>query len=95
MSATSLAIITFTAATGVITYALSGLTGELGGLGNFGYFHFPAGLGLAVGAFTAVPLGARAQLRMPTHALRKLFALVFFLLGARIAVANLLTLLER
>ncbi len=95
VSATSLAIITFTAATGVITYALSGLTGEPGGLGNFGYFHFPAGLGLAVGALTAVPLGTRAQLRMPTRALRKLFALVFFLLGARIAIANLLTLFER
>ncbi len=95
VSATSLAIITFTAATGVVAYAFSGVMGEPGELGAFGYFHFPAALGLAVGALAAVPLGTRAQLRMPTRALRRLFALVFFLLGARIAVGNLLNLLER
>lgn len=95
VSATSLAVITFTAATGVIAYALNGLTGEPGQLSNFGYFHFPASLGLAVGALSAVPLGTRAQLHMPTQALRRLFAVVFLLLGARIAVGNLLSLLGR
>ncbi len=95
VSATSLAIITFTAATGVVAYALSGLAGDASELGAFNYFHFPAALGMAVGALSAVPLGTRAQLRMPTHALRKLFAVVFFILGARIAIGNLLTLLGR
>ncbi len=79
----------------MVAYALSGLASQPGELGAFGYFHLPAALGLAVGALSAVPLGTRAQLRMPTHALRKLFAIVFFILGARIAIGNLLTLLGR
>ncbi len=95
VSATSLAIITFTAATGVVAYAVTGWIAESSSVGAFSYFHLPAGLGLAVGALSAVPLGTRAQLRMPTHALRGLFAVVFFVLGIRIAVGNLLALLDR
>jgi uncharacterized membrane protein YfcA len=91
VSGTSLALITFTAATGVITYALSGALYTAGGA--FNYFHLPAALSLAVGALAAVPLGAAAQMRMPTHLLRYMFAVVFLLLGLRIVVSNLLSLL--
>ncbi len=93
VSATSLAIITFTAAAGVLTYAISGQL-DGGGAGALSYFHLPVALALAVGAFIAVPLGTEAQLRMPTRYLRYLFAIVFLLLGARLTVVNLLVLVR-
>jgi uncharacterized membrane protein YfcA len=93
VSGTSLALITFTALTGVVAYAVSGWLGAADD--PVAYFHAPASLALAIGALAAVPLGTAAQMRMPTHALRWLFAAVFFLLGLRIAVWNLLALLAR
>ncbi len=93
VSGTSLALITFTALTGVITYVVSGALRTPGG--PFSYFHLPAAAALAVGALVAVPLGARAQMRLPTHTLRWLFAALFFLLGLRIVVTNLISLLGR
>jgi uncharacterized membrane protein YfcA len=92
VTGTSLALITFTAMTGVVTFAASGVYESAGALH---YFHIPAALALAVGAFAAVPLGAAAQMRMPTRGLRWLFAVVFLLLGLRILVSNLLGLLSR
>jgi len=94
VSGTSLALITFTALTGVFAYALNGLAATAGG-SLLTYFHLPAALALAVGALVAVPLGTGLQMRMPARALRLLFAVVFLLLGARIAIANLLGLLDR
>lgn len=93
VSGTSLAIITFTALTGVSAYAFGGWLGETGD--PLSYFHLPASLALALGAWVAVPLGTATQMRMPAHALRWLFAAVFFLLGLRIAASNLLNLLGR
>lgn len=94
VTGTSLAIITFTALIGVAAFAVSGLAVPDGaGMGT--YFHLPAALALAVGALAAVPLGTGLQMRMPTHALRKMFAVVFLLLGARIVMVNLLSLLGR
>ncbi len=95
VSATSLALITFTALTGVLAYAVSGWASPPLAAGVVSYFHLPAALALAVGALVAVPLGTGTQLRLPTHTLRWLFAVVFFLLGARIAAVNLLNLLGR
>lgn len=90
VSGTSLALITFTALTGVAAYAVSGLFGQSGGDGITTYFHLPASLALAVGAIAGVPLGTGTQLRLPTHSLRWLFAIVFLILGLRIAVVNLI-----
>ncbi len=90
VSGTSLALITFTAFTGVISYAVSGALGRTDS--PVAYFHLPAALSLAIGALVAVPLGAAVQMRMPAHTLRWLFAAVFCLLGFRIAIANLLVL---
>ncbi len=89
VSGTSLALITFTAFTGVIAY---GLSGALGHGDPLQHFHLPAALGLAVGAVAGVPIGTATQLRLPTHTLRWLFAVVFVLLGLRIAATNLLAL---
>jgi uncharacterized membrane protein YfcA len=94
VSATSLAVITFTAATGVATYAASGQMMFPETTAAFSYFHLPAAFALAIGAFIAVPLGTETQLRMPTHLLRYLFAVVFFLLGGRIVITNVLALLR-
>jgi uncharacterized membrane protein YfcA len=94
VSATSLAVITFTAATGVATYVVSGQLAYPEAGGAFTYFHLWAALALAIGAFIAVPLGTEAQLRMPTDKLRYVFAVVFFLLGGRIVITNLLALLQ-
>ena len=93
VSGTSLALITFTALTGAIAYAVSGWYDAGAAAGLLGYFQLPAALALAVGAFLAVPVGTNLQLRLPTHALRLVIAIVFVLLGARIAIGNLLHLL--
>ncbi len=94
VTGTSLALITFTALVGVAAYAVSGWAAP-DGTGATTYFHLPAALALAIGALLAVPLGTGLQMRMPTHALRKMFAVVFLLLGARIVIVNLLNLLGR
>ncbi|UCC72374.1 MAG: sulfite exporter TauE/SafE family protein [Gemmatimonadota bacterium] len=94
VSGTSLALITFTALTGVVAYAVSGWAAS-NGAGALAYFHLPAALALAVGALVAVPVGTGLQLRMPTQALRVLFAIVFLVLAARIIMVNLLNLLGR
>ena len=94
VSATSLAVITFTAATGVATYVVSGQLEYPGGGGGSTYFHMWAAFALAIGAFIAVPLGTEAQMRLPTDKLRYLFAVVFFTLGGRIVITNLLVLLR-
>ncbi len=94
VSGTSLALITFTALTGVAAYASSGLLAGSGWGAASTYFHLPAALALAAGAIVGVPLGTGTQLRLPTHSLRWLFAIVFLILGLRIAVFNLLNLLR-
>jgi uncharacterized membrane protein YfcA len=94
VTGTSLALISFTALVGVAAYAVSGWAAPAGA-GVLTYFHLPAALALAIGALAAVPLGTGIQMRMPTQSLRYLFAVVFLLLGARIAVVNLLNLLGR
>lgn len=92
VTGTSLALITFTALTGVLAYAVSGVHDHESVVH---YFHLSAALALAVGALVAVPLGAAAQMKMPTRSLRYMFAVVFLLLGFRILLANLLGLLGR
>ncbi|UCC82328.1 MAG: sulfite exporter TauE/SafE family protein [Gemmatimonadota bacterium] len=94
VTGTSLALITFTALVGVAAYAVSGWAAP-DGAGATTYFHLPAALALAIGALLAVPLGTGLQMRMPSHALRKMFAVVFLVLGARIVIVNLLNLLGR
>ena len=94
VSGTSLAIITFTAAAGVLSYLAAGWTREPTLASAFYYIRMPAAAALAIGALLSVPLGTRLQQRTPTHRLRYLFAVVFFALGARILISNLLTLLN-
>ena len=46
--------------------------------------------GVAAGALAAVPIGSRLQSRLSPRASRRLFAVVFFLLGARLIIVNLI-----
>ena len=95
VSGTSLAIITFTALTGAIGYAIAGWGHDANPSGLLTFFHLPASAALAVSALVAVPLGAGLQPRIPAHRLRTLFAVVFLAVGVRIAIVNLLNLLSR
>jgi hypothetical protein len=90
VAGTSLGLIPFTAAAGVLGYAIAGVqaAGDLSGLAT--YLHLPAAAGLTAGALVAVPIGSRLQSRLSPRALRRLFAVVFFLLGARLVIVNLI-----
>ncbi len=85
--ATSLIAIVFISIRG---YAIAGVqaAGDLSGLAT--YLHLPAAAGLTAGALVAVPIGSRLQSRLSPRALRRLFAVVFFLLGARLVIVNLI-----
>jgi uncharacterized membrane protein YfcA len=63
------------------------ITGMLRGVdlpaGSLGYVSLPVLLWLVIGTVLTAPLGARATHRMPIDKLRKLFALVLFLLASK------------
>lgn len=88
VAATSMAIIVFTAAAGVASYALT--AGGVEGLptGSVGYVHVLAGLPILAGSLLAVPLGALVNQRMETGHLRILFGLLFLALGIRLVIEN-------
>lgn len=92
VAATSLAIIIFAATAGTATYMLSG--GGVTGLpeGSVGYVHIAAALPLMLGAVFTVRLGTRANQRMSTRALQWVFAIVLFVLGARLVMQSLIRL---
>lgn len=90
VSATSLAVIATTAATGVAAYGASGWTA--GSDGFFTYIDLRAAVALVVGALLSVRLGTVLQRRLPVRALRWLFVIVFLLLGGRLMLLNLLRL---
>ena len=50
---------------------------------SVGYVHLPALVGIVVGTFITVPVGARAAHRLPVSLLKKIFATVLFLLATR------------
>ncbi|MGH8629270.1 MAG: sulfite exporter TauE/SafE family protein, partial [Burkholderiales bacterium] len=50
---------------------------------SIGYVYLPALIGIVVGTFVTVPLGARAAHRMPVRLLKRIFAVVLFLLATR------------
>jgi uncharacterized membrane protein YfcA len=50
---------------------------------SVGYVYLPALIGIVVGTFATVPLGARAAHRMPVKLLKRIFAVVLFALATR------------
>ena len=94
VAGTSLAIIVFTALSGTVAYAVSGATGNIASAGTVGYVHIPSALALTLGALLALPVGPWIQRRLSPRGLSWLFAIFFLILGARLAIANLLHLLR-
>jgi uncharacterized membrane protein YfcA len=50
---------------------------------SLGYVYLPALIGIVVGTFVTVPWGARMTQRMPVTTLRKIFAVILFILATR------------
>lgn len=50
---------------------------------SLGYVYLPALIGIVVGTFVTVPLGARMTQRMPVTTLRRIFAVILFILATR------------
>ncbi|HWQ38979.1 MAG TPA: sulfite exporter TauE/SafE family protein [Burkholderiales bacterium] len=71
------------AAAGAAGYIFHGLDLDLLPPWSMGYVYLPALVGIVLGTFVTVPLGARAAHRMPVPLLKKIFAVVLFLLASR------------
>jgi uncharacterized membrane protein YfcA len=50
---------------------------------SVGYVYLPALIGIVIGTFLTVPLGAIAAHRMPVVALKRIFAVILFILATR------------
>lgn len=70
---------------GMIGYAVNGLREP--GLPNYavGFIYLPALIGVILGSIMTAPLGARLTHSLPVGRLRKLFALLLYVIGARMA----------
>lgn len=88
VAATSMAIIVFTAAAGVVGYAAADAGPAELLRGSVGYVHVLAGLPILLGSLLAVRLGARVNQSLGTGRLRLLFGFVFLLLGLRLVIQN-------
>jgi uncharacterized membrane protein YfcA len=84
VAATSLAVITFAASAGTLTYIVSGLGDPGLPDGSLGYVHALAGLPLMAGSVLTVQLGARVNRRTNVKTLRMIFAILLFVLGLRL-----------
>lgn len=68
---------------GTIGYILNGYRANSLPAYSLGYVYLPAVLWLIIGTISTAPLGARATHRMHVPTLRKIFALVLFMLATR------------
>jgi len=84
----SLGIISMAALAGTVGYAWAGWGVEGLPPGSLGFVHLPILAALAPGAVLFAPLGARWNRALPTEALRRVFALLLFLIGARLVWVN-------
>jgi uncharacterized membrane protein YfcA len=89
VAATSIAIVALTAASGVITYAVAGWGDPGRPSGSLGYIHLVAALPILLASLVTVRLGAYVNRRMHTRHLRRIFAVLFFLLGVQLIYENL------
>lgn len=74
------------ALSGLVGFALMGLTVDVPlPLGSVGFIYLPALIGLIIASVVTAPLGARVAHALPVARLKRLFALVLYLIGARMA----------
>jgi uncharacterized membrane protein YfcA len=68
---------------GAVGYAVNGLGLDHLPPWSIGYIYLPALAGVVLGTLTTVPLGAKAAHRMPVTHLKRVFAVILFLLATR------------
>lgn len=73
------------AAAGALGYALNGSPGT-DIPGSFGFIHLTALACIALGSVTTAPLGARSAHALPVSKLKRIFALLLFVLAIRMAL---------
>jgi len=88
VAATSLAIVTFAATSGMITYVVSGWGTPGLPPGSLGFVHVAAALPMLAGSVISVRWGTIANQRLPARTLRVIFAILFILLGVQLLVEN-------
>lgn len=88
VAATSLAVVSFAAASGTATYIASGWAVAGRPDGSLGYVHVLAALPILLGAVVSVRWGAVVNQKMGSRALRLLFGAIFVVFGLRIIWEN-------
>jgi|SRR5688500_10433413 len=88
LAANSLAIMTYAAVLGTLTFIVTGFTVPGRPPFSLGYVHVGAALPILIGSVLTVKYGARTNQRMKSRALRQMFAVAFALMGLRLVVQN-------
>lgn len=78
------------AVAGTCGYLFSGLALAASPPDSVGFVHVPAFVGLTVTSVIAAPLGARLAHRLPTGPLKKVFALLLYVMGGKLALPTVL-----
>ena len=68
---------------GAAGYAYTGLGQENLPAMSLGYVYLPALIGIVIGTFVTVPIGARLAHSMPVTRLKRIFAFILFALAAK------------
>lgn len=95
VAATSIGIVSITAAAGTLAYMVLGYGRPGLPSGSIGYVHVTAGLLLAVGSLISVRLGTMINQSMKPRALEVLFGILFIMSGIQIAGWSFVRLLTR
>jgi uncharacterized membrane protein YfcA len=70
---------------GTVGYLVTGLGKDHLPPGSLGYLYLPALIGIVIGTFITVPIGAKLTHTLPVPKLKKLFAVVLTVLAAKMA----------
>ena len=68
---------------GTIGYVLNGLAADHLPAHSFGFIYLPALAGIALASMATAPMGARTAHRLPVKKLKKIFAVMLYVLGIR------------
>jgi uncharacterized protein len=68
---------------GAVGYVITGLDAPNLPAFSVGYVYLPALAGIVLGTFVTVPYGARAAHAVPVHVLKRVFAVILFLLATK------------
>ena len=77
------------ALTGGLSFIINGWSDPALPAHAFGYVYWPAWLGIVLTSTLAARLGARLAHRLPARTLRRLFALLLLLVGAKFLISSL------